>query len=196
VEFSAAVAITGIRYIISHILYKDQVRNIPSQGIIKTIQSLGSRDGRSMKEMPPIMLLEDGIVYDTGMQEDDYLMVNNNRTGPAPVPDLSDSEDDAQPVKNILPPFIPWCWALQQSNTIVFYSGGYITVPMGFERLYLPSLQVRPSRWFLLMSFVRTIQAIPFLLLRHSPKSTALSSLLNRNLVIYKSRIYPMICGI
>ncbi len=33
-------------------------------------------------------------VYDTGMQEDDYLMVNNNRTGPAPVPDSSDNEDD------------------------------------------------------------------------------------------------------
>jgi hypothetical protein len=32
------------------------------------------------------------------MQED-YLMVNNNRTGPAPVPDSSDSEG-CKPVKN------------------------------------------------------------------------------------------------
>jgi probable RNA-binding protein EIF1AD len=92
---AAAAAITGIRYIISHILYKDQVRNIQVKGLWPVNDAEFGEQGMEDDEGDAAdHAAEDGIVYDTGMQEDDYLMVNNNRTGSAPVPDSSDSEDD------------------------------------------------------------------------------------------------------
>jgi probable RNA-binding protein EIF1AD len=92
---AAAAAVTGIRYIISHILYKDQVRNIQVKGLWPVNDSeFGEQGIEEDEDAVADRTAEDGIVYDTGMQEDDYISVNNNRTGPAPVPDSSDSEDD------------------------------------------------------------------------------------------------------
>jgi probable RNA-binding protein EIF1AD len=92
---AAAAAVTGIRYIISHILYKDQVRNIQVKGLWPVNDSeFGEQGMEEEEDAAADRTAEDGIVYDTGMQEDDYISVNNNRTGPAPAPDSSDSEDD------------------------------------------------------------------------------------------------------
>jgi probable RNA-binding protein EIF1AD len=99
---AAAAAVTGIRYIISHILYKDQVKNLQVKslwpvndsefGDIDGIAEQGMRDDE--EDTDANHTADDGIVYDRGMQEDDYLTVNTNRTGPALMPDSSDSEDD------------------------------------------------------------------------------------------------------
>jgi probable RNA-binding protein EIF1AD len=93
---AAAAAITGIRYIITHILYKDQVKNIQVKGLWPVNDSEFGEQGVEEDEEDAAAdhTAEDGIVYDTGMQEDDDIMVNTNRTGPAPTPDSSDSEDD------------------------------------------------------------------------------------------------------
>lgn len=92
---AAAAAITGIRYIISHILYKDQVRNLQVKGLWPVNDSeFGEQGMEEDEDAAADYTAEDGIVYDTGMQEDDDIFLNTNRTGPAPVPDSSDSEDD------------------------------------------------------------------------------------------------------
>jgi probable RNA-binding protein EIF1AD len=96
---AAAAAVTGIRYIISHILYKDQVKNLQVKGLWPANDSeFGDIDGIAEQGMrddeEDDQTAGDGIVYDTGMREEDYVSVNTNRRGPALMPDSSDSEDD------------------------------------------------------------------------------------------------------
>jgi probable RNA-binding protein EIF1AD len=92
---AAAAAVTGIRYIISHILYKDQVRNLQVKGLwpVNDLE-FGEQGMEEDEDAAADRTAEDGIVYDTGMEEDEYISVNNNRKGPAQAPDSSDSEDD------------------------------------------------------------------------------------------------------
>jgi probable RNA-binding protein EIF1AD len=103
-DAAAAAAVTGIRYIISHILYKEQVKNLQVKGLwpvndlefgdgsVDGIAELGleGSEGEDAADDAP----DDGIVYDTGMQEDDDMFVNTNRPGQTHMPDSSDSEDD------------------------------------------------------------------------------------------------------
>jgi hypothetical protein len=93
-----------------------------------------------MKEMPPIMLRRwNRLRY--GMQED-YLMVNNNRTGPAPVPDRPTKDEASNPS-----PFIPGVSTSAVTPSCFIVAGFHRTsayIPAGETITLVP-----------LMSFVR-----------------------------------------
>ena len=89
----------GIRYIISHILYKDQVKHLKSKDLWPTddTEFLGDADGTSDEDDAP-KEEDDGIVYgndyyDTdGEANDDDLFVNTNRLARMEIQDSSDSD--------------------------------------------------------------------------------------------------------
>lgn len=100
----------GIRFIISHILYKDQVKHLQSKGLWPTkdaefsTEKIGLRSpdqddvgqtGGDGDEKGTSAENDDGIVYDTGYEDDDYL-VNTNRIAALKVDDSSDSDSEAE----------------------------------------------------------------------------------------------------
>lgn len=95
----------GIRYIISHILYKDQVKHLQSKGLWPTNDaefSTGTARGAvdddgedsNNNDTCAVEEHEDGIVYDTGYGDDDAFLVNTNRIAALTVDDSSDSDSD------------------------------------------------------------------------------------------------------
>jgi len=100
----------GIRYKISHILYKDQVKHLQSKGLwpkqdaefftdkigLRTkdsddVNAGGTTD--AVEEENQTNEEDDGIVYDMGYEDDDFL-VNPNRLAVLKVDDSSDSEEE------------------------------------------------------------------------------------------------------
>ncbi|CAB9524570.1 Probable RNA-binding protein EIF1AD [Seminavis robusta] len=97
----------SIRYIISHILYKDQVKHLQTKGLWPSkdaefatdkigLEDTAGQDGQDNNNTnntdeanPP---KDDGIVYDTGYEDDDEYLVNTNRLAALKVDDSSDSE--------------------------------------------------------------------------------------------------------
>jgi probable RNA-binding protein EIF1AD len=93
----------GIRYIVTHILYKDQVKHLKSKGLWPIndpeFSSHGNDDNTS--DLGDVQENEDGIVYTDGYYDeddivDDQLFVNTNRMARMEIQDLDDSssEDD------------------------------------------------------------------------------------------------------
>jgi probable RNA-binding protein EIF1AD len=97
---------TGIRFIISHILYKDQVKHLQIKGLWPEKDPEFNRDAvrgsaedgeeEDAEEDDDATQDEggDGIVYSTGYEEDDDLFVNTNRIAKLKVQD-SDSEEES-----------------------------------------------------------------------------------------------------
>lgn len=101
----------GIRYIISHILYKDQVKHLQSKGLWPNHDAEFSTDkiGLRTKDVDDVKgdgatdaveenqpkEEDDGIVYDMGYEDDDFL-VNTNRLAALKVDDSSDSESSEE----------------------------------------------------------------------------------------------------
>jgi probable RNA-binding protein EIF1AD len=96
----------GIRFIISHILYKDQVKHLQSKGLwpeedpefsTGRVRDGGDDDDEGEEDSPDE---DDGIVYNTGYDDDtdndDDLFVNTNRVKKISIQDSSeeDSDDD------------------------------------------------------------------------------------------------------
>ena len=108
-EASLAEDTGGIRYIISHILYKDQVRHLQSKGLWPTNDTEFSTDKIGLRasdqegtttdegganDNTATAEQDDGIVYDMGYMgyEDDEFLVNTNRVAALKVDDSSDSD--------------------------------------------------------------------------------------------------------
>jgi len=92
----------GIRYIISHILYKDQVKHLQSKGLWPTkdaefaTEKIGlcsntREETNESTDDSAASKQDDGIVYDMGY-EGDELLVNTNRLSALKVDDSSDSD--------------------------------------------------------------------------------------------------------
>ena len=91
----------GIRFLIVHILYKEQIKHLKSIDLwpvhdveFMTVldgddQGGDIADGNEDDEIP-----EDGIVYDAGYDDDGDLFVNTNRLAALKVQDSSDTESD------------------------------------------------------------------------------------------------------
>lgn len=100
----------GIRFMISHILYKDQVKHLQAKGLWPTKdkafavaggtrsgdcdnQEIGNVEGDGADAGDDNLVeAEDGIVYDVGYEEDDAYFVNTNRLAKLKVEDSSESE--------------------------------------------------------------------------------------------------------
>jgi probable RNA-binding protein EIF1AD len=93
----------SIRYIISHILYKDQIKHLCAKGLWPTHDPEFATDNvikdDDDDESDSSDGDDDGIVYDNayGADEDDDadLFVNTNRIAKMAIQDSSDSEDDS-----------------------------------------------------------------------------------------------------
>lgn len=104
-------ACSGVRYLITHVLYKNQVKHLKSKNLwpddeqFATLQD-GDVDRKEMKEEESKWTSgeededdendqqDDGIVYDTGY-DDDELFVNTNRVSALQIQDSeSESSDD------------------------------------------------------------------------------------------------------
>lgn len=92
----------GIRFIISHILYKEQIKHLKTKDLWPTdprfIDSLGATDDQESEEEGEKRNLDenDGIVYDDCYDEDN-LFVNTNRMANLKIQDSSsesESEDE------------------------------------------------------------------------------------------------------
>jgi probable RNA-binding protein EIF1AD len=94
----------GIRYIITHILYKDQVKHLKSKNLWPVhdpeFQNYGEAEVKESSANPKEN--NDGIVYgnaygnDSGSEaDDDDLFVNTNRLARLEIQDSSDSSDDS-----------------------------------------------------------------------------------------------------
>jgi len=91
----------GIRYIISHILYKDQVKHLQSKGLwpahdkqFANVHDVEESDIAQEGDDNDEAAEDDGIVYDQGYEDDDF-MVNTNRLATLKVEDdSSDSDSD------------------------------------------------------------------------------------------------------
>jgi len=99
---SASSDTTGsIRYIITHILYKDQVNHLRSKGLWPDHDPQFVTDGQTPdNESDQVGSDEedgDGIDYDAGFQnvEDEELFVNTNRVAALAIQDSSSEEDDS-----------------------------------------------------------------------------------------------------
>uniref|UniRef100_A0A7R9X155 S1-like domain-containing protein n=1 Tax=Craspedostauros australis TaxID=1486917 RepID=A0A7R9X155_9STRA len=104
----AANGTSGIRYIISHILYKDQVKHLKSKGLwpehdeefnastTKSAQDDDPNRKREGDEADAVQEDEDGIVYSTAYDDinDDDLFVNTNRISKMAIEDSSSSSDE------------------------------------------------------------------------------------------------------
>lgn len=92
----------GIRYMISHILYKDQVKHLQDKGLWPKIDEEFSVNKVATMDLNVIAgenreeddheVANDGIVYDDMLSEDDDYFVNSNRLAALEVDDSSDSE--------------------------------------------------------------------------------------------------------
>jgi probable RNA-binding protein EIF1AD len=88
----------GIRFIISHILYKDQVKHLKSENLWPTNDLEFQKDaGAHDEETEAPKEDDDGIVYgddyyDSDNQNDDDLFVNTNHLARLEIQDSSDSE--------------------------------------------------------------------------------------------------------
>ncbi|CAJ1952466.1 unnamed protein product [Cylindrotheca closterium] len=86
----------GIRFMISHILYKDQIKHLKSKSLWPVNDpEFESEAGEEVIEDPKEE--DDGIVYgndyyDMGEENDDDLFVNTNRLARLEIQDSSDSE--------------------------------------------------------------------------------------------------------
>jgi probable RNA-binding protein EIF1AD len=89
---------SGIRYIISHILYKDQVKHLQSKDLWPTNDLEFQHDAGAIDEETEAPKEEDdGIVYgddyyDSDDLNDDDLFVNTNRLARLEIQDSSDSD--------------------------------------------------------------------------------------------------------
>jgi probable RNA-binding protein EIF1AD len=82
--------VTGVRYIISHILYKDQVKHLKSKALWPDNDSNFGGEGTDPDADDENDEDDDGIVYNTGYEEDDDLFVNTNRR-----PKVQEQEEDS-----------------------------------------------------------------------------------------------------
>lgn len=91
---------SGIRFIINHILYKEQIKHLRSKNLWpKEFDSVneedheldedGGDDGEDEKEEETV----DGIVYDQGYDLDDELVMNTNRALKIEDPESESDED-------------------------------------------------------------------------------------------------------
>ena len=102
---------TGIRFIITHILYKDQVKHLISKGLWPSHDPEFLENGNAVEDPstdPKTKSDDDGIVYSTeadnyddgivyneyDMENDDDLFVNTNRIARLEIQD-SDSEEES-----------------------------------------------------------------------------------------------------
>ena len=85
--------VKGVRFIISHILYKDQVKHLKSKGLWPDNDSNfgGEATEPDVEEDDD----DDGIVYNTGYEEDDDLFVNTNRRPKSQQTEEDSSDDDS-----------------------------------------------------------------------------------------------------
>lgn len=92
----------GVRFIINHILYKDQIAHLVKNNLWPeafhdgaTVQkgTLGEEVEGDNDETVHDETADDGIVYDQGYNDDDQLFVNTNRLAALRV-DESESESD------------------------------------------------------------------------------------------------------
>lgn len=89
----------GIRYMISHILYKDQIKHLKSKDLWPTNDPEFQSDaGEDLAEGPKEE--DDGIVYGNDYydmdENDDDLFVNTNRVARLEIQDSSDSESSEE----------------------------------------------------------------------------------------------------
>lgn len=104
----------GVRFMITHILYKEQIKHLQSnelwpgwdteftqdsiesssQNEKTTNEDCSSAGVRSFDEEDQASPIEDGIVYATGYDTDDDLFVNTNRLASLQVQDSSETESD------------------------------------------------------------------------------------------------------
>lgn len=94
----------GIRFIITHILYKEQVRHLQTKDLWPTNDvEFGDVSIEGIADLPDDAEqsgvnendVGDGIVYDTEMNDDDmFVNTNQNQNRQVAVPDSSDSEDE------------------------------------------------------------------------------------------------------
>jgi probable RNA-binding protein EIF1AD len=105
-------AYSGVRYLITHVLYKDQVKHLKAKNLWPDDKQFATLedaevDGKEMKEEETKWTSgeedeedendqqDDGIVYDTGYDDDDQLFVNTNRVSALQIQDSqSESSDD------------------------------------------------------------------------------------------------------
>jgi len=80
----------GVRYMINHILYKDQIKHLKSEKLWPE-----EFDNDEEVEAPlDSQAADDGIVYDDGIDDDD-LFVNTNRLAQVKLDDSSSSDEDS-----------------------------------------------------------------------------------------------------
>lgn len=99
----------GFRYVITNILYKDQVKHIKSKGLWPSDSFFanddgGEKDGEKMENEEynnpddnddgDGTYEENGIVFDDPLEDEDLMMINTNRIATLRVEDSSDSEDE------------------------------------------------------------------------------------------------------
>eukprot|EP00934_Nitzschia_sp_Nitz4_P005109 Nitzschia sp. Nitz4//scaffold19_size178191//175277//175917//NITZ4_002018-RA/size178191-augustus-gene-0.90-mRNA-1//1//CDS//3329540804//5099//frame0 len=91
-EDETTEAASGIRHMITHILYKDQVKHLQNKG-------LWPEDDPSFAsgtmEDNPVEEADDGIVYNDDDNDDD-LFVNTNRVARMEIQDSSDSSEEEE----------------------------------------------------------------------------------------------------
>lgn len=89
--------IRGVRHMISHILYKDQIKHLKSKGVWPCddpdfLKGVGAQEGESEAHAKN----DGGIVYQDCDEHQDDLFVNTNRVSRLQIQDSSedDSSDD------------------------------------------------------------------------------------------------------
>ncbi len=97
---------TGIRFIISHILYKDQVKHLVSKGLWPShdpefsddVVSDPNQHSNDNDEAEAEESNDDGIVYNDyyDMENDDDLFVNTNRVARLEIQDSEDESSDEE----------------------------------------------------------------------------------------------------
>ncbi len=99
---------SGIRFIITHILYKDQVKHLVSKGLWPTHDPEFSDSANDRSTTDTNNSNDDGIVYNTdendyddgivyndyGFENDDDLFVNTNRIARLEIQDSDDSSEE------------------------------------------------------------------------------------------------------
>jgi probable RNA-binding protein EIF1AD len=93
---AASAAEGGVRFMISYILYKDQVKHLQSKGLWPDDPDFELGAGAIIDDQGEPEEEDDGIVYNTGYDDDeendDDLFVNTNRVGKLEIQDSSDEE--------------------------------------------------------------------------------------------------------
>lgn len=90
---------SGIRHMITHILYKDQVKHLKSQNLWPIDDSEFQEESRDADEIDDPKQQQqqeiDGIVYNEEEENDDLLFVNTNRLARIEIQDSSSDESSS-----------------------------------------------------------------------------------------------------